>query len=429
MARPLLLRGAALLIVLGSIVLLSFPAEPSLDPEWVASLARASLTTRQGVRVLHLVGTPEEMGYQHGVLLRDEIRSAIAGLYRETVPNAGYPPFVLARYARWVDAHLPKEYRLEMRGIALGAGVSYSDIVLLNTIEDLTMQPDARAVVYELLTSWDVWVPPLVLPVTRRSEPPPIVAPGRSPGESASFAAFGPATPQGSLVQGIMLEEPWPLERALIAIYEPTVGNAWVGLISPGKVRLLAGLNEEKISMAAIPFSSADASLGGVPAPFLTRLVLERAGDLPQAFQVLASTPRSNGLIAVIGDGKPADAAVMELTAHRQADYLAEEGLIWRGGTARDLDIARLRVKELPEEEIDLEARLAETLRERQGRLDTLPALDIVTALSGLSSSSNGGAILGIAFASSDLELWIDWIGADGARGRTRLDLIEEIQD
>lgn len=427
MARPLLLRGAALLIVLGSIVLLSFPAEPSLDPEWVASLARASLTTRQGVRVLHLVGTPEEMGYQHGVLLRDEIRSAMAGLYRETVPNAGYPPFVLARYARWVDAHLPKEYRLEMRGIALGAGVSYSDIVLLNTIEDLTMQPDARAVVYELLTSWDVWVPPLVLPVMRRSEPPPIVAPGRSPGVAASFAAFGPATPQGSLVQGIMLEEPWPLDRSVIAIYEPMVGNAWVGIISPGSVGVWAGLNEEKISIAAIPFSSTDASLGGVPAPFLIRLVLERAGDLPQAFQVLASTPRSNGLLAVIGDGKPADAAVMELTAHRQGDFPSEEGLSWRAGVARDSQIADLGTS--PPSEVDLEVRLSDLLDGVQGRLDTAASLNIVTALSGLSSSSNGGAILGIAFASSDLELWIDWIGADGARGRTRLDLIEEIQD
>ncbi len=66
--------GAVLAIVF---IFASAASEGATQRKLVAVEGKGYLETVDGYRVLHLKGTPEEMGYQHGVLLKESIRRNI----------------------------------------------------------------------------------------------------------------------------------------------------------------------------------------------------------------------------------------------------------------------------------------------------------------------------------------------------------------
>jgi len=112
-------------------------------------LSAARRETIDGLLVLHLAGTPYEMGLQHGALCGDEIhgfrRQAYA--YMATlIASVLRLPLFLARLItrplllRQVRAYLPftpREYLDEMQGIAEGAGVHMLEALLVNAVWEM----------------------------------------------------------------------------------------------------------------------------------------------------------------------------------------------------------------------------------------------------------------------------------------------------
>ncbi len=80
-----------------------------------------------GITILRLHGTPYQMGYQHGAMLRDAIAERIAGLRGRGPAGAAR---ALAAYYR-----LPASAREEIKGIARGAGASVRDLVALDSVD------------------------------------------------------------------------------------------------------------------------------------------------------------------------------------------------------------------------------------------------------------------------------------------------------
>lgn len=117
---------------------------------------------------IHLRGTPYERGLDHGKRLRHRIRAfytkllttaLLPNLNREQPSIAGFltryagPDYadgkfsyrVLLEMALTVEKKLPERYKEEMRGIAEGAGLTYEQILILNTFPDTVLAVRAIA--------------------------------------------------------------------------------------------------------------------------------------------------------------------------------------------------------------------------------------------------------------------------------------------
>ncbi|HAL61594.1 MAG TPA: hypothetical protein DCP08_04195 [Chloroflexi bacterium] len=374
------------------------------------------------VPVLHLRGSPYEMGYQQGVLLRREIRGRVTSLYGELTLD---PLPLLLQEARLLG--IPDEFREEMLGLAQGAGVSYTDILLLNSGPQLVARPRSDEALHELLTTFQPWFPPHVELHFSTPDEPPSRWVSLSP--RATFALFGEASEGGSLFHGV--EGDMALEGVLLILYEPEAGNAFLSLSVPGMVGVRMGLNEEKISVAYLDVPSLDSSLRGVPLPFVLRQALQYSGDLPQALRIIASAPRIGGASVVIGDGKPASAAALELSAHRHALFEAQEDYVVRTDHFLELPILQGEGDSRGSEE---RYSWEEMIRRGYGLFDLEKALFLLSH----QCETGGGRcypqkveeemMLGAVMAASDLELWIISLDSGGAIGRWGFNLWEELE-
>ncbi|HEX5138227.1 MAG TPA: hypothetical protein VFY93_14720 [Planctomycetota bacterium] len=95
--------------------------------------AAASLETIDGVTVVHVAGTPKEMGEQAGRLLKDRIRALLTDYLGAALPGDRSPVLLAARQ---MEAHIPARYRDEMKALAAAADVPYDDLLLGNVMVD-----------------------------------------------------------------------------------------------------------------------------------------------------------------------------------------------------------------------------------------------------------------------------------------------------
>lgn len=383
------------------------------------------LEDRQGLRVLRLSGAPYAMGYQHGVLLAEEIRSGLREqIYDGLILEGGIRHSLLLRHARSMDSQIPSEYQEELRGLADGASVSYSEVLLLHSFRDLLSQPWPRLATRDLLLTLSPQYRPQLAAVNTSSFAGSRT--GKSSGGhrvsiplEAVFAAFGRATRDGNLLQGIdFAPTQLGLEDLVLIVYDPQVGNRFVTVAWPGAVGVSIGLSEEKISVAELASPSQDASLDGIPVSFLLRDVLQYAGDIPSALRVLSSAGRTGGHNVIVGDGKPADAQALELSAHLYAVFEAEDDLITRCNHYLDPALSETQHISSPKEYAASQARLEATgegLHAAYGRLDLPDAIAMVGC--GEATVAEGqGDVSGVVIASSDLQVCVCSAGKGAPR-------------
>ncbi len=238
------------------------------------------LEQRQGKRVIHLRGTPYEMGYQQGALLREEIRALLREyLYGQIIVDSGYSHLLLRDYARRHETHIPPYYREEMRGIADGAGVAYADILLLNTILDMLNAP-----------------------------------------RGSNFAVWGAATSDEKLLHGVNLDFSAVeiLTRySAVKFYYPENGHNFVSVSWAGFCGVLTALNDQGISLGVMSTPSKDSAENGVPIGFLLRDAVQHAADEDEVLTAIARAPRAAGYSVVVGSGKKDRAVAVEFSAHR----------------------------------------------------------------------------------------------------------------
>jgi hypothetical protein len=145
--------------------------------------------------------------------------------------------------------------------------------------------------------------------------------------------------------------------------------------------------------------------------PFLLRDVLEYAGDIPTALRLVASAGRTAGNNVVIGDGKPADAQAMEVSAHLYAVFEAEDDLITRTNHYLDPALAETQTQQtFPQREYESsQARLEamyQGLETEYGQLDLSGAISLLHE-SRTANEEEEESVFGVVIASSDLEVWV----------------------
>lgn len=154
------LAFAVLAIVSYSLLLQGVRVSAALDahaPKAVvaakdARLAGAYRFQKGGWTYVHLQGTPDQIGYQHGYLLAPEIKDAFAAVKLEDTHNAKHNwNFFRDAAQNMLWPHIDAEYQAELKGIvaglnARGVNMDLNDVVALNAFMEL---PDYYAPWYD----------------------------------------------------------------------------------------------------------------------------------------------------------------------------------------------------------------------------------------------------------------------------------------
>jgi hypothetical protein len=243
----------------------------------LAREGKGRLERIEGTRVLFLEGTPEEMGRQHGVLLKDEARAlAERVLYGVGVVSSFEKGRWFFREIEQAEARLrphmdPCQLR-EMDALAVAAGLPKEEVRLANVFPELF--------------------------------------------HCSGFALFGDATADGALYHGRILDylrgvglEP----NATVMVIKPDKGHAWVNVGYAGFIGSVTAMNEKQIAIGEMG-GRGEGDWDGKPMAQLVREVMEKAGTLEEAIGVLRRGPRTCEYYYVISEGKTRQAVGIAAT-------------------------------------------------------------------------------------------------------------------
>ncbi|HUG89478.1 MAG TPA: C45 family peptidase [Planctomycetaceae bacterium] len=271
--RPVTMR-----LALALAALLLFAPLRGLPAQTVARCGQGWLEHIDGYPVLHLKGTPYEMGYQHGALLGESVRKNLETMLRVKgdAPLARLGPIkVKPRQLIQViigiqKDFVPEKYMDELDGLAAGAGIPLDDVRMGNFIPELF--------------------------------------------HCSGFAIMNSATKDGTLYHGRVLDYAidWGLqEHAVIVVAEPQGGIPFVNVTYAGFIGSVTGMNAKQVSIGEM----GGGGLGhweGVPMAFLVREALEKGHDLEAALAVFRDNPRTCQYFYVVADAKTNRAVGME---------------------------------------------------------------------------------------------------------------------
>ncbi len=256
--------------------------------------AAPELIEKDGLRIVKLSGTPYDIGLQHGKLLKDDIMRIYKIYLKDLVYNKwmkeyailgrggkeaySNPRKVMTKFAKAMEKNIPEEYIQEMKGIADGAQIPYSEVLNMNSHIDY----------FAILCS--------------------------------TLIATGPASKDGKLIEARNLD--WAqgglkdLDKfSTVFVIKPEKGHAFVSVFYPGLVGALTSVNDAKIT-SELNFSMAKGNAkNGTPALLLMRKVVQYGGSLDEAEKILRDAPRLAGYNITIADGNTNNARLIEITA------------------------------------------------------------------------------------------------------------------
>lgn len=243
----------------------------STQPVVLGVEGKGWLERRAGNLVLHVAGTPHEMGYQHGVLLRPQIKQLIARLYAvgaaQALLDRDNPALAKIKeaYERCLP-HIPKDILEELQGLADGAQVPLEQVRTVNMIPELF--------------------------------------------HCSGFALWGRATKDGVLYHGRILDYAMQLgyhQFALLIVARPKGKHAFINVGYCGFVGSVTGTNDQQVSFGEMGGGGVGL-WDGMPMSFLMRKGLEEADSLEEGVAIFRDTPRTCEYYYVISDAKVPDA-------------------------------------------------------------------------------------------------------------------------
>jgi hypothetical protein len=248
-----------------------------------AALAQEPVPARyhcNGYTILRLVGSPEEMGRQHGRLLGPQVRRVIQDVvYGEAGEARSYARLMAG--TRRMERQLPEDIRAELHALADTAEVKYDDLVALQLFGD-------------------VW---------------------RASGCS-SFAVYGPATKTGELIAGRNFDfwDHGVSEYAAVIIhYLPETGLPFFTITWAGIINGWTAMNVKGVLAANNTSWGRSDSLDGLSTCFMIRHIVQHAATVKEGVEILQNTPRACGTNMIIAGGSPPAAAVVEYDHEQMA--------------------------------------------------------------------------------------------------------------
>jgi len=277
-----------------------------IDENGVSTFGDAWLRVERDNYVIHLSGTPYEMGYQHGILMAGEIKNGVLPVFSDPIghnPSFADKPAILVKLItiylemtvyRPIEKNTPPEYLAEIAGIADGTGLDYRDVFVANFLSDLSM-----AMVPGVITEKAVDL-------------------GLSTGnvaECSSFIATGTATLDGSLLFGRNTDYSgqgrWGMYQTIF-FYEPENGLRYVKISTAGLLKCNAAMNEAGLVVGGHFMAYDGARPDGVSFTIFENEIMRKAHTIDEALKILEETPRGGCFALMIADGREGRGVVAE---------------------------------------------------------------------------------------------------------------------
>jgi len=258
------------------------PLDPTPEPAQVArpaappkKPARGFEERVLGVRVVHLSGTPEEMGAQMGEMCGADVRFLIENNLKK-IPYVAKDLEAAAAKAKVLAEGIPDAQMREMRACAKAAGVEEKWMLLAATVVEVVEEAHACAAV----------------------------------------AAWGSATADHETIVGRNLD--WfdlgnLHEKGLVVVRHPNDGRPFLSCGFPGIPGVLTGMNDAGLFVADLVQFRKNAPAPrerGVPVMSLVRLALESCDTAAEATSLFEGAPRTVPHNYVVAD--PSGAAFLE---------------------------------------------------------------------------------------------------------------------
>lgn len=259
--------------------------------------------------IIHLQGTPREIGLQYGYHLGAKIQGSHDAIIKQLERDLRVPAIIITSgldiLGLGFQAHIPDAYNEEIKGIVDGA-------------KDAGVKLDARilkrAITISNFSDYDYKFLIKFLGLDKLK--------GLT---CSSFAVWGTRTEDGKLFASRNLD--WSKDTGLskyklVAIYKPSDGAAFATVGYAGFIGALAGMNEHGVTVGEIGSASAHQKIDGRPWVIKTREALARASNLEEAVAAFTKGPNTLGYNFIIaygdpsGNGKGANACAIETNSH-----------------------------------------------------------------------------------------------------------------
>ncbi|XP_077988483.1 protein dcd1A-like [Glandiceps talaboti] len=254
-------------------------------------------------KILHVWGTPYEMGFAHGSILGKEGKAFVDDAWNYIEDEAyGY----INKSVSWLTPWFVKDvinYGMEFAmDLEILATKQYTSQYFLDEMKGLS---DASGIDYKQLSKIIVHLMGTALVHFQRK------------GTCSMFGAWGKATPSSeSVIQLRALD--WQVDGpfknyAQVTVYHPnndgSNGHAFANLGWTGWLGSVSGMSEQKLAISEIGVVDADASWGstsriGVPFTYLLRDILQFDDTVDDSINRISNAHRTCDLLMGVGDGK-----------------------------------------------------------------------------------------------------------------------------
>ncbi len=227
------------------------------------------LETVDGLLILHLQGTPEEIGYQHGVLLREQIQAVYAGISRFAAEEKIPMPLVEAQIDAIVARqrkYLPESWFTEIEALARGAQIDVKQALRMNFLPELF--------------------------------------------HCSGFAIYGSATADGSLYHGRVLDymtKAGLQDYSVIRVISRENRIPWIDVGFAGMIGSVTAMNAAQVAIGEMG-GGGKGKWDGTPMTYLMRQVMETCDSVDAGVAVFANAIRTCEYYYVISDAKANDA-------------------------------------------------------------------------------------------------------------------------
>ncbi len=231
------------------------------------------------VTILHLRGTPYEMGFQHGKLMEKEIKElynifCILKIFAEED--------MMDEVFDLVAPYIAIEEIEEMRGLAHGADIPLRVIHWFH-----------------------------VIPAVAEYGPKMRFRNNFKATSCSNIVAFDSATLDGEIYQMRILDWIRDLgaqKYSTIMVHEPDRGNASVTFSFAGFIGSVSGMNDKQMAFGEMGYLDPPGEdLRGLPFVFLFRKLQRETSTIEEAIEMIKSTTRTNSYVYMISDAKEED--------------------------------------------------------------------------------------------------------------------------
>jgi len=320
-----------------------------------------------GWTYVHLQGTPEQVGFQHGYLLAREIEDNVH-VYTVTAPKQDERPWSFfretAKTILW--PHIEPEYQEELKGIAeglkaQGSALDLWDVVALNG---------------------DLEISDYYLPALNKKLHKPVPPAAVAPGKCSAFVATGSATKDGKIV---IAHSNWSsyAEGERWTVVFDIVPSSGQHILMDGLPGVITSQDDFGVNASGLMITETTLPMAkgfdedGIPEFERSRKAMQYATTIDEYAEIMRKG--NNGGYAnswLIGDRKTGEIAYLELGLHQTPLTKKKDGYFVSSNFSADPALIREDTPGFnpndPESSMNARhIRAEEFMKEHYGKLDT----------------------------------------------------------